>query len=561
MTLAERTTTAPPSSTGAAPRLAEGMELIGEYEGSGYKDPHYIARRADGHIVQLSHLLYLVAQAADGERDDAGIAQAVSEKFGRGVSTDNVRVLVEEKLRPLGVLARADGSSTEVTPLDPLLALRFRTGVIPARAVRAIATTFKPLFFPLFVLAVIGGMVALDAWLFTRHGVAQSVRETLYQPLFFLALLGMVVASAAFHETGHATACRYGGAEPGVMGAGIYFAWPAFYTDVTDAYRLGRGGRLRTDLGGVYFNLIFCLATFGAFVLTRFEPLLLVLLFQQFEVIHQMLPFLRMDGYYVISDLTGVPDLFMRIGPILRSFLPGRRDPRVNELKPWVRIAVTLWVLVIVPFLLFNLAVIAISLPRILATAWDSAAKTTHDVGRAFGDGDVLKGVVGALQLVLLSLPILGLVLMFARLGKRIVGGVWRWSAGSVLRRGAALVVTVAAAAFLVLAWWPDQDYRPIQPGERGTLDAALTSLTAVAGDVADPARGFDAEPDTPVARESTAPPESSGDVAPTPGTTPDTDPFASPTPEATAADTSEPTPADTPTDFASPTPTPTFTP
>ena len=43
---------------------------------------------------------------------------------------------------------------------------------------------------------------------------------------------------------------------PGVMGAGLYLVWPAFYTDVTDSYRLGRGGRLRTDLGGLYFNAI-----------------------------------------------------------------------------------------------------------------------------------------------------------------------------------------------------------------------------------------------------------------------------------------------------------------
>ena len=47
--------------------------------------------------------------------------------------------------------------------------------------------------------------------------------------------------------------------------------WPAFYTDVTDAYRLDRAGRLRTDLGGLYFNAIFALATFGVWALTGVE--------------------------------------------------------------------------------------------------------------------------------------------------------------------------------------------------------------------------------------------------------------------------------------------------
>ena len=78
-----------------------------------------------------------------------------------------------------------------------------------------------------------------------------------------LALWAMIVVSAAFHEFGHAAACRYGGATPGAMGAGLYLVWPAFYTEVTDSYRLGRAGRLRVDLGGLYFNAVFTVAVRG----------------------------------------------------------------------------------------------------------------------------------------------------------------------------------------------------------------------------------------------------------------------------------------------------------
>ena len=52
--------------------------------------------------------------------------------------------------------------------------------------------------------------------------------------------------------------------------------------------------------------------------------MLLLVLIQHFEIVHQLLPVIRLDGYYIVSDLTGVPDLFARIGPILRSLLPGR---------------------------------------------------------------------------------------------------------------------------------------------------------------------------------------------------------------------------------------------
>src|SRR2546423_5601566 len=209
-------------------------------------------------------------------------------------------------------------------------------------------------------VAVLATRVGLPVWLFGFHGVAQSARSALYQPANLLLLLGLVILSPASHEGGTATACRYGGAWPGVMGAGLYIVWPAFYTDVTDAYRLGKAGRLRTDLGGVYFNVIFILLTAGAYALTGFEPLLLVIPLQHIEILHQFLPFLRLDGYYIVSDLTGVPDMFARIKPTLLSLMPWRKaDDSVTELKPWVRAPVSAYVLILVPALPFMFGMIS----------------------------------------------------------------------------------------------------------------------------------------------------------------------------------------------------------
>src|SRR5688500_12577012 len=133
-TLTERPRTAPPpgdSVPAPPPRLAEGVDLIGEYEGSGLKEPHYVARRGDGQVVQLSAPLYLVSRECGGRRDEAAIGEAVTGAFGRAVSADNVRFLVDKKLRPLGILADRDGRSPEVAKPDPLLALKFRVALVP----------------------------------------------------------------------------------------------------------------------------------------------------------------------------------------------------------------------------------------------------------------------------------------------------------------------------------------------------------------------------------------------------------------------------------------------
>ncbi|HWB72594.1 MAG TPA: hypothetical protein VG452_10265 [Egibacteraceae bacterium] len=456
------------------PLLAAGAELIGEYQGSGFKEPPYLARRADGQIIQLSRLLYLVADEVDVERDLAQIAERVSERFGRTVSADNVGYLVEEKLRPLGVLAAADGSSPPLDKSDPLLALRFRTAVIPQGVVAAITTVFGPLFLPLVVVTVLAAVAVFDVWLFFVQGLGQATRQALYDPATLVLVLGLVVASAAFHECGHATGCRYGGADPGVMGVGLYIIWPAFYTNVTDSYRLGKAGRLRTDLGGIYFNLIFVLATAGAYALTRFEPLLLVILVQHLEILRHFFPFVRLDGYYIVSDLTGVPDLFARMKPILRSLLPGRElDSRVTELKTWARAVVTLWVLLVVPLLAFNVALILIHLPRILATTYDSLLLQLDRLSQAFSGGGILAVVVGVVQLLALVLPVAGLALMFWRIGKRLTLAVARATSERPLARRGLAAGAAAAAAAALFVLWPNGDYRPLQEGERYTVQEA----------------------------------------------------------------------------------------
>ena len=457
------------------PRLAEGVQLLGEYAGTGYETPQHLARRPGGQLVQLSQLLHQVADACDGTSDVDEIAQRVTASYGKTVTPDNVRVLID-KLRPLGVLAAADGSSPHVQEADPLLGLSLRRQLLSPTAVRRLAALVRPVFWPPLVLAVVAGLVAVDWWLLFVHGVGAGLRSTVEQPLVFLLVAAVIVVSAALHEFGHAAACAYGGARPGGMGAGIYVVWPAFYTDVTEAYQLDRRGRLRTDLGGIYVNAMVVLATAAAYAATRYEPLVLICFLLQVQVLQQLLPFLRLDGYYVVSDLVGVPDLFRRIGPVLRSAIPFRPvEPEVAELKPWVRRVVAGWVFVLVPLLLLNLGYFVLAAPRIAATSWDSAARF---VGQVPSGG--LTAATAVVQLVVLLLPTVGITYTLVRTGRRAAAGAWRWSAGSAVRRTGVALGAAAVAGLLALAWWPDGRLTPYREGERGTIQQHGSELLTV---------------------------------------------------------------------------------
>jgi putative peptide zinc metalloprotease protein len=239
-----------------------------------------------------------------------------------------------------------------------------------------------------------------------------------------LMLLGITYVSLVFHECGHAAACARGGARPGAIGVGVYLVWPVLYTDVTDSYRLGKRGRLRTDLGGVYFNGIFALGLAAAYLVSGFEPLLLAVVGQHLIALDQFLPWVRLDGYYVVADLIGVSDLFSRIKPVLRGLVPGRPlDPRVSELKGWARAAVTAWVLTTVSILIAMAALTAVHAPAYVSRAWASLVEQTDALRHAVAAGDVAAAVASAFGGLFLLLPMLGMSLIYVLLCRRAGAG------------------------------------------------------------------------------------------------------------------------------------------
>ncbi len=423
------------------PRLADGVELIGEYQGSGFREPPFIVRRADGQVIQLPRLLYLLAAALDGQRNQAQVADVLSVELGKVVVAEQVAFLVTKRLRPAGIVA-ADPGDEQAEPkvkvkADPLLALKFRVGVVPESMVWRIAGVFGPMYWPPVILAALAGFVGLDVMIIMRGGLGQIVPSALtliYQPALTLLVLALLLVAAAFHECGHVAACRYGGARPGVMGFGLYLVWPALYSTVTDSYRLGRVGRLRTDVGGVYFNAVFITGMSAAYLDTGAPWLLVAIVALHIETATQFLPMIRLDGYYMLSDLIGVPDLFSRMGPVLASMIPGRpAHPRVRELKPWVRATITLWVLIVVPYLFYWTVGFLIVVPRVLPVVWHRLVWLVHAVQVKAAAGQAAETALGVVQIFLLLLPWIGSLLMLGMTARRPVRWLLaRWSSARV---------------------------------------------------------------------------------------------------------------------------------
>ncbi len=472
------------SGGGPPPDRADGVRLMGEMSGSGYRRPPALARRADGQTIQLTPMLYLLLEAMDGRRDHDELAAAVSGATGRSVSAANVETLVG-KLREMGLSTTADGAQPEVQRSNPLLGLRFKAVVTDPERTRRLTTPFAALFNPVLVALVVAAFVWICWWVLFERGLAGATHDAFARPGLLLAVLAITVLSAGFHEFGHAAAARRGGAPPGAMGVGLYLIWPAFYTDVTDSYRLGRGGRLRTDLGGLYFNAIVAVVTVAAWWVTRDDAVLLLVAAQILQMLRQLLPLVRFDGYHVLADLTGVPDLFQRIGPTLRGLLPWNwGSPEAQVLKPWARAVVSAWVLTVVPVLAVTLLLLVTTFPRIVGTAAAASAAQWEQFTAAFAEGDLVSATARGLSALVVLLPVAAIGVVLVRVARRLVTSVRTRTEGRPGRRAVAAVTALAIVGGLAWAWWPSSErYRPIQAYERGTLADAVA--------LASPSTGF----------------------------------------------------------------------
>lgn len=405
----------PPNSTlvNQMPALVPGLQMLGEYQGSGSTEAQFLLRRSDGKMLLVSRMLYTLLECMTRTRDRSLLVGEMSSRLDRQFTPEGITYLVENKLRPLGLIQ----GQLPGAPAVPMLSLAARRAILPSSVVAGIAGTLSVLFRPPLLALLAAGAAASTVWLVLAADLSLGVFELLEDPGVLIAVLGLTLLGTLFHELGHAAAGTYGGATPGTLGVGIYLVWPAFYTDLTDSYRLSRAGRIRTDLGGIYFNLIFVLLLAGLFALTNSGVFLAAIALQYLLIVQQFIPFLRLDGYYLLTDLSGVPDLFALKKSAHR--LLGGQPAEYSSLRPGVQLFVTYWTLLSAAALsVFTLWLIW-RVPSVVGRVGRAVQLHAGEVLIGFQGGSPVAGLASALALVLIVIQLAGLSLLLGRVPTR----------------------------------------------------------------------------------------------------------------------------------------------
>ena len=136
--------------------------------------------------------------------------------------------------------------------------------------------------------------------------------------------LGLVLAvTKVLHEFGHGLSCKHFGGECHELGFMLLVLTPALYCNVSDSWMLhNEWHRAAIGAAGMYVELV--IASFATYVWWFTEPGLLnqVALNAMFVCSVSTLmfngnPLLRYDGYYILSDLTEIPNLRQKATTIL----------------------------------------------------------------------------------------------------------------------------------------------------------------------------------------------------------------------------------------------------
>lgn len=187
----------------------------------------------------------------------------------------------------------------------------YERGLFSVAAIDKFSDTFYFLFKKVYMLSFLTLTLLLDMhfFLFSEDLLKLNSRIDVYTAI---GLLIFMLFSSFFHEVGHASACKYYGIKHGGIGFGLYLNFPVLYTDVTEVWRLGRRQRCIVNIAGVYFQC-FCLSVLLIFYqFTGNDMIRYIILIINFGFIITLNPFFKFDGYWIASDLLGVPNLRQR---------------------------------------------------------------------------------------------------------------------------------------------------------------------------------------------------------------------------------------------------------
>ena len=218
----------------------------------------------------------------------------IKKKYGMNISSQKIEGIILEQVSKIKENKKNKTSYViwKITLFDSDLA-------------KKIANIFIPLLRMNLCLFLILISILIHTYYIIYNPVAADFSGNWLLVYLFIVLLGI------FHEFGHAAAAVKYNSNIGVVGFGFFLIFPVFFSDVTRIWLLNRKQRFFVNISGVYFQVLFStLVVFLNILIPSLNATFNKILYANyFMIILAINPYMRNDGYWVISDLFSIPNM------------------------------------------------------------------------------------------------------------------------------------------------------------------------------------------------------------------------------------------------------------
>ena len=394
-------------------QLQAGAQIV-EFDSS-TQGKSYRVELIDGRHFQINEKLYHVLDALRTAMPLPTLATAVEQRTGQTVALEQLQQLGAHLVEQ-GLVNETGTTDMAPKPAAPsatsYLGLHYHRDLLSPAVLAPMAQLLQVFFKRGVAIVLVALIAAAHVLAYRAMGFPPNIdMESVSWPLIY----GVILVSILFHELGHLAACRRWNCSHGPLGFGLYFFNPVFYVDVTAAWRLNRYQRAIVDVGGIYIQLLFVPLSLVLFWLTNDPTYLMIIAIIDLVLLSNLEPFMKLDGYWLLSDLTGIPNLHTRTGEAIRRlggwllWRLGRRPaaPPAEAFSQWsgivrmVLIGYVILSIILWPLLIIAMVPMLINAVMTYPALWQSAFTALIEAGATGNLGDIVA------QLNVLFLPTL----------------------------------------------------------------------------------------------------------------------------------------------------------
>jgi len=281
---------------------------------------------------------HFIAQQLDGSTPGEVIRQRVEERFGTALTPETLEEFID-KLRRRGLLEEEAKVGSDAhrrgRVRGSLFYLRLKA-FDPDWLLNHLIARSHFFFTPHFLMfsgavILLGCGLTIVNWREIEKDILQLYRV---ETLLFGWLTILFVALA--HEFAHGLTCKHFGGEVHEIGFLLLYFQPAFYCNVSEAWLFPeKSKRLWVTFAGPYFELF--LAALATLIWRVTDPAtwlnaaaLVVMAVSGIRTFLNLIPLIKLDGYYFLSDYLDIPNLRQRAFRYLGSLIKQKRGSAGN---------------------------------------------------------------------------------------------------------------------------------------------------------------------------------------------------------------------------------------